>query len=48
VVWVWIGGALMAVGGLIVMWPQAQRRRAAQAGYVSVLAPAREPATATV
>ena len=48
VVWVWIGGALMAVGGLIVMWPQAQRRRAAQAGYVSVLAPAREPAAATV
>jgi len=46
VVWVWIGGALMAIGGLIVMWPQAQRRRIAQAGYVSVLAPAREPAVA--
>jgi cytochrome c-type biogenesis protein CcmF len=41
VMWVWLGGALMAIGGLIVMWPQAQRRRAAQAGYVSVLAPAR-------
>jgi len=46
VVWVWIGGALMAVGGLIVMWPQAQRRRATQAGYVSVLAPARPEAAA--
>ena len=46
VVWVWIGGGLMAIGGLIVMWPQAQRRRVPQAGYVSVLAPAREPAVA--
>ena len=25
--WVWIGGALMAVGGLIGMWPQARRPR---------------------
>jgi cytochrome c-type biogenesis protein CcmF len=41
VMWVWLGGALMAIGGLIVMWPQAQRRRVAQAGYVSVLAPSR-------
>jgi cytochrome c-type biogenesis protein CcmF len=41
VMWVWLGGALMAIGGLVVMWPQAQRRRAPQAGYVSVLAPAR-------
>jgi cytochrome c-type biogenesis protein CcmF len=40
VMWVWLGGALMAIGGLIVMWPQAQRRRVPQAGYVSVLAPA--------
>jgi cytochrome c-type biogenesis protein CcmF len=46
VVWVWIGGALMAIGGLIVMWPQAERRRATQAGYVSVLAPARVAAPA--
>src|SRR5436309_7046132 len=38
VVWVWIGGFLMMIGGLIVMWPQAERRRP-QAGYVSVLAP---------
>ena len=45
VVWVWLGGALMAIGGLIVMWPQAERRRARQAGYVSVLAPARAAVT---
>jgi cytochrome c-type biogenesis protein CcmF len=38
VIWVWIGGFVMAIGGLIVMWPQAQRRRP-QSGYVSVLAP---------
>ena len=43
VVWVWIGGMLMAIGGLIVMWPQAERR-SAEAGYVSVL----EPQHATV
>jgi cytochrome c-type biogenesis protein CcmF len=51
VVWVWIGGGLMAIGGLIVMWPQAERRRRAQAGYVSVLKPGietREPAAASV
>jgi cytochrome c-type biogenesis protein CcmF len=44
VVWVWIGGALMAIGGLVVMWPQAQRRRVPEGGYVSVLAPARADA----
>jgi cytochrome c-type biogenesis protein CcmF len=38
VVWVWIGGMVMAVGGLIVMWPQTERRRAG--GYVATLAPA--------
>jgi cytochrome c-type biogenesis protein CcmF len=38
VMWVWIGGFVMMIGGLIVMWPQAERRRP-QAGYVSVLAP---------
>jgi cytochrome c-type biogenesis protein CcmF len=43
VVWVWLGGALMALGGLIVMWPQADRRRA-QSGYIAVLRP--EHATA--
>jgi cytochrome c-type biogenesis protein CcmF len=25
--WVWLGGALMALGGLVVMWPQAERKR---------------------
>ena len=39
--WVWLGGALMAIGGLIVMWPQAERRRA-QAGYSTVLQPAEQ------
>jgi cytochrome c-type biogenesis protein CcmF len=34
VMWIWIGGAVMAIGGLIVMWPQAERRRA-QAGYAA-------------
>ena len=46
VVWVWVGGALMAVGGLIVMWPQADRRRNVQPGYVTVLRPAEAPETA--
>lgn len=36
VVWVWIGGFLMMIGGLVVMWPQAERRNA-QAGYVAVM-----------
>jgi cytochrome c-type biogenesis protein CcmF len=50
VVWVWIGGMLMAIGGVIVMWPQAERRRNIQPGYVSVLRPAdaAEVATAAV
>ena len=43
VVWVWTGGIIMALGGLIVMWPQADRR--AQSGYVTVLRPG-EPAVA--
>jgi cytochrome c-type biogenesis protein CcmF len=38
VIWVWIGGMVMALGGLIVMWPQAERRRAG--GYVATLEPA--------
>src|SRR5690606_34924945 len=37
--WVWYGGMIMAVGGLIVMWPQAERRKK-QAGYEAVLEPA--------
>jgi len=36
--WVWLGGILMAIGGLIVMWPQAERRRR-QSGYVTTLRP---------
>jgi cytochrome c-type biogenesis protein CcmF len=40
VVWVWIGGFIMALGGVIVMWPQAERHR--QAGYATVLQPAPE------
>jgi cytochrome c-type biogenesis protein CcmF len=38
VVWVWIGGFLMLIGGLIVMWPQAQRRNL-QSGYAAVMKP---------
>jgi len=37
--WVWLGGGLMALGGLIVMWPQAQRRRI-ESGYAAVMQPA--------
>src|SRR5438067_1508567 len=36
--WVWLGGALMALGGLVVMWPAANRQRV-QAGYAAVLKP---------
>ncbi|MCE9600621.1 MAG: heme lyase CcmF/NrfE family subunit [Gemmatimonadetes bacterium] len=45
VVWVWHGGVIMALGGLIVMWPQSEKRRK-QGGYVAALAPAAEVATA--
>ena len=53
VMWAWIGAGIMAVGGLIVMWPQAERRRA-QSGYGATLPPVavggelprREPAPA--
>ena len=38
VAWVWIGGALMAIGGIIVMWPAAQGRRAE--GFAPALKPA--------
>ena len=34
VVWVWIGGCVMAFGGIIVMWPQADRRP--QVGYATL------------
>ena len=32
--WVWFGGIMMAFGGLVVMWPQAERRER-EAGYVA-------------
>jgi cytochrome c-type biogenesis protein CcmF len=37
VIWVWVGGFLMAIGGIIVMWPQADRQRLA--GYATRLRP---------
>ena len=43
VVWVWIGGFIMMIGGLIVMWPQAERRPV-QAGYAATIRAARAPA----
>lgn len=46
VVWVWTGGYLMMIGGLVVMWPQAEKRRP-QAGYVAVM-PSRAAAPAEV
>ena len=46
VIWVWVGGALMALGGLIVMWPQVEARRA-QSGYIAVLRPEHATAAAT-
>jgi hypothetical protein len=39
---VWYGGIIMAIGGLIVMWPQATRagtKRRAEGGYVVVMQP---------
>jgi cytochrome c-type biogenesis protein CcmF len=36
--WVWLGGALMAMGGLVVMWPAADKKRV-QSGYAAVLKP---------
>jgi cytochrome c-type biogenesis protein CcmF len=38
VMWVWVGGFLMMIGGLVVMWPQAEKRRPA-AGYAAVMSP---------
>jgi len=43
VVWVWAGGFIMMIGGLIVMWPQAERRPV-QAGYAATIRAARPPA----
>ncbi len=44
VIWVWLGGGVMALGGLIVMWPPAMRRRT-QAGYATALEPEAVAAT---
>jgi cytochrome c-type biogenesis protein CcmF len=41
--WVWLGGALMAIGGLIVMWPRAERKRV-QSGYSVAMPPVEIPA----
>ena len=51
--WVWYGGMIMALGGLIVMWPQATRAgaRRKEGGYVVALQPQRaerEPVEAGV
>jgi cytochrome c-type biogenesis protein CcmF len=35
--WVWLGGALMALGGLVVMWPAAERQRARVGAGVRVV-----------
>jgi cytochrome c-type biogenesis protein CcmF len=43
VVWVWAGGVLMVIGGVVVMWPQAERRRQ-QSGYAAVMPPAQPAA----
>jgi hypothetical protein len=40
-----LGGFIMAFGGIIVMWPQAERR---ERGYVAELAPQHEPALVSV
>ncbi|MGH7718005.1 MAG: heme lyase CcmF/NrfE family subunit [Gemmatimonadaceae bacterium] len=47
VVWVWIGAGIMVLGGLIVMWPVAERRPV-QPGYATRLAPESSPAGAGV
>jgi len=43
VVWVWMGAFIMAFGGIIVMWPQAQQR---ERGYAAELSPQHEGALA--
>ena len=40
--WVWFGGIMMAFGGLVVMWPQAERR-AREGGYVAEMPSATVP-----
>ncbi len=41
VTFVWAGGLVMLIGGLIVMWPQAERHRS-QGGYAARLKPKKE------
>jgi cytochrome c-type biogenesis protein CcmF len=41
--WVWLGGGLMALGGIIVMWPQAERKKV-QSGYAVAMPPVEMPA----
>jgi cytochrome c biogenesis factor len=41
--WMWIGGGLLAIGGLIVMWPQSRRRE--QGGDAARMKPAPSPQT---
>jgi cytochrome c-type biogenesis protein CcmF len=41
--WLWLGGGLMALGGIVVMWPQAERRLV-QSGYAVAMPPAPQPA----
>jgi len=43
--WVWYGGGIMAIGGLIVMWPAAEKRKP-NSGYRASLAPNAELAEA--
>jgi cytochrome c-type biogenesis protein CcmF len=43
VMWVWTGGFVMMIGGLIVMWPQAERRPV-QAGYAATIKARQAPA----
>jgi cytochrome c-type biogenesis protein CcmF len=43
--WVWFGGIIMAFGGLIVMWPQAQKADR-ESGYVATIPMGREMETA--
>jgi cytochrome c-type biogenesis protein CcmF len=43
VMWVWTGGFVMMIGGLIVMWPQAERRPV-QAGYAATIKASQAPA----
>ncbi len=40
--WLWLGGILLAIGGVIVLWPQARPRRA-QSGYAAKMEPGPSP-----